>query len=593
MNHDPKIEGAPRPQSTAAPQNTVPGGPAAQKHATHSAATAPQQPTEPAAQAGTQVPLYTRSAPAQETAAAVPGESMAKPAAQTAENAAPARPKLLPVPLPLLLAALASYVLGYAYTFLDMGNGTPLLFALATVLGVECVAHALRRPAQPESRRWALCWLGLSAGLAVWGSQPYALQTWQMLVWHLFAVWYVLARCGALAQGYTGPLVWLDAVQGCLVPFRYLLRRIAVVGGAALRGLRTLLGRRAQQLLLTVGVTAVVCAVAWGQLAAASSAFAALGQGLGRWLAQLFESGFWPRLLLSLPVGAWLFGLLYSALRPAPERLNDAAKLRRAVAPLRRLPLLTVNVLLVALCGMYALFFGVSALEFARGVAEGLTAAKAAGLAVQGFWELCRVLLLNFAVLYGIRYLAPQAPPRALRAVFCAFGLAFVALAALQLGTYIVLYGLTLRRVVSAWFLAVLAVWAVLVLLRQFYCFGAMRLGIAVLAISFVLLSACNVKYWVARANIARYAAGVDARLDVDVLVECYLADEQNGIGRDLTQRLLDANWFAGRGRTEIQRLYLLRRSAGGDTATLPGGAVLCLRFDNRGRCTEARLTQP
>ena len=86
----------------------------------------------------------------------------------------------------------------------------------------------------------------------------------------------------------------------------------------------------------------------------------------------------------------------------------------------------------------------------------GLSAPDAAAFAVDGFWELQKILLLNFGVLAGVHFLGRAPLPKALAAVFCGFGLAFAALAAGKLAVYVVLYGLTPRRVIAGWFLGVL-----------------------------------------------------------------------------------------------------------------------------------------
>ena len=67
-------------------------------------------------------------------------------------------------------------------------------------------------------------------------------------------------------------------------------------------------------------LTVVLCSFAAAQLAAADVHFAALGTWLTAmwqnfWSARLLSELF--NILLSLPVGAWLFGLVYGAARTA------------------------------------------------------------------------------------------------------------------------------------------------------------------------------------------------------------------------------------------------------------------------------------
>ena len=94
---------------------------------------------------------------------------------------------------PYLAGALASYLLAYFYMREVVlyhgfaGWGLPV-FALLFLLWVELLARPLHRAAAPEAPLWAACWLTLSAGMWAFGQQP-VLWGWQMLAWHLFAVW--------------------------------------------------------------------------------------------------------------------------------------------------------------------------------------------------------------------------------------------------------------------------------------------------------------------------------------------------------------------------------------------------------------------
>ena len=243
-----------------------------------------------------------------------------------------------------------------------------------------------------------------------------------------------------------------------------------------------------------------LCGVAWGLLAAADANFAALGQQVSDWWSRLLNNvRFIDQLMYilpSLPVGAWLYGLV-------------GGSLRREAPPT------------TALCGVYALFFAVQAGEWLAAAPLGLDAPDTAAFAVNGFWELLKILLLNFAVLAGIQFFGRAPLPKALAAVFCGFGVAFAALAAGKLAIYVTLCALTPRRFTAAWCLFVLAVCAVLALVRVFKPIPAAKLAIFAAAVSFTLLCCVNVKQRVIDVNLARYEAGIDEELDWGVLWEC------------------------------------------------------------------------
>lgn len=225
-------------------------------------------------------------------------------------------------------------------------------------------------------------------------------------------------------------------------------------------------------------------------------------------------------ILPSLPVGAWLYGLVGGSLRrKAPP--TTAQQCAAVLENCRIVPRTTAVAAVMALCGVYALFFAVQAGEWLAAAPLGLDAPDTAAFAVNGFWELLKILLLNFAVLAGIQFFGRAPLPKALAAVFCGFGVAFAALAAGKLAVYVTLCALTPRRFTAAWCLFVLAVCAVLALVRVFRPIPAAKLAIFAAAVSFTLLCCVNVKQRVIDVNLARYEAGIDEELDWGVLWEC------------------------------------------------------------------------
>lgn len=113
--------------------------------------------------------------------------------------------------------------------------------------------------------------------------------------------------------------------------------------------------------------------------------------------------------------------LVFGALRRT-EPPTTAAQCTAALEHARIVPRSTATVAVAALCGVYALFFAVQAGEWFAAAPLGLSAPDAAAFAVDGFWELQKILLLNFGVLAGVHFLGRAPLPKALAAVFCGFG---------------------------------------------------------------------------------------------------------------------------------------------------------------------------
>ena len=426
-----------------------------------------------------------------------------------------------PFSRPLLWAAAASWPLAYLYTkeifFCHGFAGWAMpVFALVFLAWVDLTARALHRPAAKETPLWAGCWVALSAAMPLWGYQHGGLGDWQILVWHLYAIWFVLARCGMLAQGSTGGLVFLDALAGMFVlPWPHFADRCKALGQVLRRGLNK---NRLAAGAATVLLTLTVFALAWSQLSAADRHLAEISRWFTGWFCvteDFINLLFY--FVFSLPVGAWLFGLLSGCLRREQPPVTPAA-FHAGLQPLRRLPRYTAHAVLGALCGLYGLFFALQLAEWLSANWSGLSAAHAAAFAVEGFWELFRILLLNFTVLAVIHLLAPRAPARLLTLLFCAFGPAFALLNGAKLGAYVALYGLTPRRVLAGWFLLVLLVWSVLALVRQFRNIPAARIAVFTLAVSFTVLSCVNVNQRIIDFNLWQYEQGYVQRLDTGVL---------------------------------------------------------------------------
>ena len=275
-----------------------------------------------------------------------------------------------------MLYAVLMYPLAYFYlrgvmfpqSYPDWGMP---VFAALFIVYVDCAARAAHRTAAKETPLWAVCWMALAAAYPLYGYQPGPLGDWQWPAWHLFAVWYVLARCGMLAQGQSGSLAPLDALAGfVLLPFGNFFLRARTVFAALRTHLQDRTGtRKVLHLIVTAVVTLALCGVAWGLLAAADANFAALGQQVSDWWSRLLNNmRFIDQLMYilpSLPVGAWLYGLVGGSLRrKAPP--TTAQQCAAVLENCRIVPRTTAVAAVMALCGVYALFFAVQAGEAGR-----------------------------------------------------------------------------------------------------------------------------------------------------------------------------------------------------------------------------------
>ena len=427
----------------------------------------------------------------------------------------------------MLAALLLSYAAGYEYVDRCLGFGVAseysawragvLVFVALYTVVVELAAWAGDRKPSRTAAAWWCCWLVQSLAMAGWSLHTDDLGFWQVVAWHCTAIYYVLARNDLLAAGRTSCLVLLDGVAGMFaIPFGNFLLRTKLLWQALHRWWANHAGRKGRTLETAVSITAALLlgGAACATLAGADDNFARLWGHLGSWLGQLFgQDALLANLLifaLSLPVGAWLFGLAGgSARRKAPP--VAAEQFYGKLAALPRLPQLMGVLVMAVLCGVYTLFFAVQAAEFAAalGAPLPLTAPDAAAFAVNGFWEFCRILALDLTVLAALHFLGAQPVTqkglsRVLAVALCGFGAGFAMLAAAKLAVYINLYGPTVRRIWAAWVLGALLLASVLAAVRLFRCIPAARMAFVAAAFSFSLLCCLPLERFCVDAQLAR-----------------------------------------------------------------------------------------
>ena len=383
------------------------------------------------------------------------------------------------------VAAFAMYALAYFYAdklLLYYQDAHTRLWVAVFVLAFVALTEYLHRdtPRPRESWVWLGCLLAVTAAVVlnhcrVWKSyiDAWELNSFVPLFLHIFAVWWALSRSNALLDGESGHLLPLDALDGFVVfPFKHFFLRLRTVGFTLshLRGAE----KREKPKAETVGWSLVISAAALGLLwwavnllVSADSGFADLVSGFldslrFEWKIEL--SSFLFRFLLSLPVGAYLFGLLAGALR------EDKAALRRRAAGvgetlemLRGVPERVWLVLLALFCLLYLAFFAVQARylfgAFTGAPPEGFSVAE---YARQGFFELCKVMAVNFALLWLVTRssktdVRQQKAARALCLALLAESFLLAVVAFSKLALYIHIYGFTPKRLQSTWLVCVLA----------------------------------------------------------------------------------------------------------------------------------------
>ena len=405
-----------------------------------------------------------------------------------------------------IIAAFVSYVLAWWYLFrayLLTGGPDPgeriwvMLFVLGFVGLTELLYRQSKRPR--ESWVWLGCMGVITLGIlldreGVWN------QGLHCLFLHLAAVWWVLCRSGRLCEGKSGHLLPLDGLYGFVIfPFKYFYLRIRTViyaVGLPLRNRRKVKGITLLWSMLALLAALSLFALAVSLLSEADAGFNKLIGRVGDWF-RFGDRAYFYRFLFSLPVGQYLFGLLAGAGREEPERLRQRGEaLCRWLERLRKVPNLVWAVLTGAFCLLYLLFFAVQSRylfgAFTRSLPEGFIVSE---YARQGFFELCRVMGINFVLLWLVtrvsrRPVRENRPTLILCLILLAESLLFAVVAFSKLALYIDCFGFTPLRLQSTWLVCVLfagclaALWTLLTGKKSFRAW----LMFSALSLSFLCL---------------------------------------------------------------------------------------------------------
>ena len=438
------------------------------------------------------------------------------------------------------------------------------LFSVLFVLAVEGYSKACGRDLasakreQPALFSESCCLAAMillqSLALLLYGPHADEVAVAQVLFWHFTCIYYVCARTGILTARRTGVFFLLDAANGVFVmPFRHFFLRLicllrrgkrAVAGaeetaGTVIGAVRTEAdaavsaeaddgarpqtgGKRSARSLVTperlkkaavfcftLFLTGTVCSIAWHELAGASEAFGRLGQGAAEFLARIlsfrglaeFLEEYLPYVVFSIPIGAYLFGLVGGGLSDRNDATREK-KIRKGLVQYRILPAYSVYLILGSLLAVYLLFFAVQIAGLAgilfgaggRSLRELVSVQEACRYAVGGFWQLVRVVLLNFAVLLGLMLLSKirlfeEKRPMILIDLLFACAAAFAVLAGFKLFVlYFYQYGPTPRRILAGWMVVMQLLWCVLALIRFHRRFPAVKIGVYAGAVSFTIL---------------------------------------------------------------------------------------------------------
>lgn len=367
-----------------------------------------------------------------------------------------------------LIAALLSYLAAYIYVAAPFGGELELWLLVFTAFYFALVEYlcASRRRVW-ESWVWLGCMLSAVCSYVfspceVWGKSA------TFIFANIFAVWWTMSRAGVLLDGESGHFLPFDALNGfVLLPFGNFFLRVRTWWHFASRPRRE--GKKLNTSALVGSIIAVLLALllllsALEHLSGADAGFGTLvGNITGFFTNNVNLVNFFFKLLVSLPVGAYIFGLISGSMRLSPQRISERRGfLESLLGQLRIVPARVWSMCLTVFIAVYAVFFvmqgGYIFGAFSRTLPEGMTVAQ---YARQGFFELCRVMALNFVLLWLVTRMSAQpVRERRLSLALClallAESILFAVVALSKLALYIDCFGFTPLRLESTWLASVL-----------------------------------------------------------------------------------------------------------------------------------------
>ena len=380
------------------------------------------------------------------------------------------------------LLSLTSYLIGFLYISCFWGGFSPvdgpkawygLLFTVVFLLW----GNAIGKERTPNGQTHLL-FFTVTALIAVAQAlgRFRAVSGWGTLALHGAAGLWALYRTG----GNLGPeepvfFLWDILNSFVLLPVGKLFLRLTDVLRGLAAGFQRLFHtddkkKRRDILIGMVCLLAALPLLFWTArlLTAADAGFGQLLHGIldvFRWDLPAAASYQVVKLLLGLPVGAYLYGLLAGSVKKVPY---DRTAAKQKLQHMQVLPSAAVNGVWAMFAGLYVLFFLVQAgnlLAAFRGQIPGtLTAAK---YARSGFFQLCLVMGINFLLLeLGSLLAVRNRTGVILSAVLMVQSLLLAVTAGAKLWLYIHRFGFTPLRLLSAWAVVTLSTGCIFTLLH-------------------------------------------------------------------------------------------------------------------------------
>ena len=382
----------------------------------------------------------------------------------------------------LFCIAIATYIFGHFYASLLVIYFAFAKLAVFYIVIVEASAYFIHKERTKESILWAT--FLLFQGILLGFDRSFEFE--KLMFLHATVIYYTLCRFQKLSLPNTSETILLDFFQGWIIqPFSHIFARMIHVIKYILTHIRS---KQIKTILCSIIILIPLVLFALGQLSAIDQNFSALTNSLFRFIFHELISMNFYRIIWSIPVGAYLFGLISSCiLSEKPFISYDGC--REFFLKKKVIPLISLRITTVVLLVLYLAFF-IFQLSDLPTVLAAPTAQSSCEYAVRGFWNFFRIMGLNIVLILALNFLIRKEDTSSTKIdtyILLFTTICFNLLACLKLGLYFFTYGYTERRVIALWLLVAIFISLILMIIRMHKKFNLIQFITATFVISYIL----------------------------------------------------------------------------------------------------------
>ncbi len=417
-----------------------------------------------------------------------------------------------------ILAFLLVDIMGFIRPFTDYGLGVTVF---TVIYGAVVFLYARQKNIKISREGWF--WFGIIVvtGLSFTLVDNYSLGWFMSLFLRLVMIYFPLILFGAGINGQTSEFFLVDWINAsALVP----LYNFRAQWKFARRGMQKVkIAGTIVKAFLGILVSIPLFMLVANLLASADSGFGDLLFDLSWNIREDVFHFIWT-LVLSLPVGCYLYGVIYGSANKRGTGMISKEGVISTCKVFAVIPTVSIYAALTGLCLLYVMFISLQGsyyISALRGVLpEGFTYSE---FARSGFFELVQISLINICIL-GAAELFSKSKGRLLkgyRFVVSLLTIFLIITAMTKMVLYIDAYGLTQLRVISSAFMIFLAVVFLMIIIHQFRQFPLVWTTVITLALGITVLAMSNMDGQIARYNLNRYQAGTLQDLPEVTLSRC------------------------------------------------------------------------